>query len=66
MGLEISKCYASSSFHRISAKLYHVYEDTAYLGGIQMVTFHGNRPTFKNFVAFKIGVDAKILKHSIS
>ena len=47
MELEISKCY-SCSFHPMSAKLY---EDIRYQGGIQAITFLGNRRSFKNSVA---------------
>ncbi len=50
MRLEISKRY-SYSFHSMSAKFY---EDIGYHGGIQVVTFFGNRPSFTNFVAFEI------------
>ena len=42
MGLEISKRYSSHSFHPIQAKLY---EDIGYHGGIQAITFLGNRPS---------------------
>ena len=48
MGLEISRRYFSYSFHLMSAKLY---EGISYHGGIQAITFLGNRPSFKNFVA---------------
>ena len=48
MGLEISKRYYSYSFHPMSAKLY---EDVDYHGGIQAITFLGNRPSFTNFGA---------------
>ncbi len=47
MGLVISKRY-SSSFHPMSAKLY---EDIGYHGGIQAVTFLGNRQSLKKSVA---------------
>ncbi len=59
MGLEISKRYSSHSFHLMPAKLY---EDIGYHGGIQAVTFLGNRLSFKNFVAlwnFNMGVNGK-------
>ena len=48
MGLEISKRFSSYSFHLITAKLY---ENISYHGGMQTVTFLGNRPSIKNFVA---------------
>ncbi len=48
MGLEISKCFSSYSFHLMSVKHY---EDISYHGGIQAITFLGNLPSFKNFVA---------------
>ncbi len=44
MGLEISKRYSSYSFHLVSAKLY---DDIGYHGGIQAITFLGNRPSLK-------------------
>ncbi len=47
MGLEISKRY-SYSFHLMSVKLY---VGIGYNGGIQPVTFLGNRPIFLNLVA---------------
>ena len=47
MWLEISKRYSSYSFHPMSAKRY---EDIGYYGGIQVITFLGNRLSFKNFV----------------
>ncbi len=50
MGLEISKRY-SYSFHLMSVKLC---ENIGYHGGIQAITFLGNRPSFKNFVALEI------------
>ena len=48
MGLEISKCYSSYSFHPISAKRY---EDIDYHGRIEAVTFLGTQPIFKTIVA---------------
>ncbi len=38
MGLGISKCFSSYSFHRISAKLH---EYIGYHGEIQAITFRG-------------------------
>ncbi len=46
MWLAISKRY-SYSFHPMSIKLH---EDIEYHGGIQAVTFLGNRASFKHFV----------------
>ncbi len=46
MGLQMSKRY-SYSFQTMSAK----FHDVGYHGGIQAITFLGNRPSFKNFVA---------------
>ncbi len=60
MRLEISKHYSSYSFHLMSVKLY---EDIGFHGGIQAITFLGNQPSFKNFVAllnFNMGVNVKI------
>ena len=48
MGLEMSKCYSSYSFRPMSAKFY---EGISYYGGIQDITFLGNRPSSKHFVA---------------
>ena len=48
MGLEISKPYSSYSFQPMSAKFY---EDSGYHGGIQAITFLGNRAIFKHLVA---------------
>ncbi len=49
---KINNCMAlwstGYSFHPISAK---VYKEIGYHGGIQAITFLGNRPSFKNFVA---------------
>ncbi len=67
LGLEISKRYSSYSFHPISAK---IYEDIGYHGGIQAVTFRGNRPSFNNhfcgILKFKMGVNGKIIKSATS
>ena len=66
MGLELSKRYSSYCFDLMSAKLY---EDIGYHSGIQAVTFLGNQPSFKNFVAlwnFNMEVNWKILKCAIS
>ncbi len=46
MGLEISKRY-SCSFHPMSDKLY---EDIGYHGGIQAITFLGDRPSLFVFL----------------
>ena len=43
MALEFSKRYSSYSFHPMSVKRY---EDIGYYGGIQGITFLGNRPFF--------------------
>ncbi len=43
MGLGISKRYCLYSFHPMSENLY---EDIGYHGGIQAITFLGNRPSF--------------------
>ncbi len=51
MQLKISKRYSSYSFHPMSAKRF---EDIGYHGEIQAITFLGNPPSFKNFVAFEI------------
>ncbi len=51
MGLEISKRYSSCNFHLMSVKLY---ENIGYHGGIQAVTFLGNRPSFTNLWHFEI------------
>ncbi len=51
MGLEISKCYSSYSFHPMSIKLH---EAIGYHGGIQTVTFLGNRLIFKLLWHFEI------------
>ncbi len=53
MGLEISKRYSSYSFHPMSVKRY---EDIGYYGGIQAITFVGNRPIviFKKMWYFEI------------
>ncbi len=62
MGLEISKCYSSYSFHLIS-KIFH--EDIAYQSGMQAVTFPGNLPSFEKFVKlcnFNVAVNGKVLK----
>ncbi len=48
MVLEISKLSCPNGFYLISAKLP---EDIGYHGKTQGVTFRGNRPSFKNFVA---------------
>ncbi len=59
MGLEISKRFYSYSFHLMSVKLY---EDVGYRGGIQAITFLGNRPSLKKNVAlrnFNMGVNRK-------
>ena len=66
MGLEISKRFSSYSFHLMSAKLY---KDISYHGGIQTITFFGNRPSFKNFVVlwnFNMGSQWENLKCGIS
>ncbi len=51
MGLEISRRYFSYTFDPISAKHY---DDIAYYGGIQAITFRGNWPRFKSFWHFDI------------
>ncbi len=59
MALEISKRYSYYSFHPMSVNLY---EDIGYHGGIQAITFLGNRPSFKNFVVLwnlNMGVNGK-------
>ena len=48
MGLDISKHHSSYIFRLMSAKLD---EDIGCHGGIQAITFLGNQPGFKNFVA---------------
>ncbi len=49
MGLETSNRYTSYNFHPMSIKLQEDHE--AYHRGIQAMTFLGNQPSFKNFVA---------------
>ena len=59
IGLEISAYYSSYSFRLISPKLY---EDSGHHNGIQAVTFHDNRPIFKNVMALwnvNMGVNGK-------
>ncbi len=51
IGLEISKCYSSYSFHPMSVKCH---EDIGYHGRIQAITFLGNRPSLKKLWHFKI------------
>ncbi len=66
MVLEILKHSSSNSLHPISAKLY---EDIGYHGGTQAVTFLGNQPSFKNFVAlwnFNMAVNGKIVKCTVT
>ena len=49
MGLKLSKCYSFYSFYPIWAKLYEGIE--YHHGGIQVITFLANRPSFTNYVA---------------
>ena len=60
MGLDIPK-HNSYIFHPMSAKLH---EDIGYHGGIQAITFLGNRPRFKNLTCsqWKILKMCNILK----
>ena len=64
--LEVSKCYFFYSFNQVWSKLYG---DIAYHGGMQTITFLGNRPIYKKIVAlrnFNMGVNGKMLRCGIS